>query len=82
MISCDWPYFQAERLAGRISATMTPRMQYRTDVDGKRTEVILSPEQHEKLLEDVHDLAVVGDRMDEQPITFAELKERLILSKC
>jgi hypothetical protein len=61
---------------------MTSTMQYRTDVDGKRTGVILSLEQYERLLEDVHDLAVVGDRIDEEPITFEELKERLILSKC
>lgn len=40
---------------------------------------ILSLEQYEKLLEDVHDLAVVGDRIEEQPITLEELKERLTL---
>ena len=57
-------------------------MEYRADIDGKLTEVILSLEQYERLLEDVHDLAVVGDRADEKLITFEELKERLILSKC
>ena len=58
---------------------MTVGMQYLTDVDGERTGVILSLEQYEKLSEDVHDLAVVGDRLDEEPITLEELKERLTL---
>jgi hypothetical protein len=75
----NWPCFQAQRLADRMSVTMTAGMQYLTDVDGKRTGVILSLEQYERLIEDVHDLAVVGDRIDEEPITFAELKERLTL---
>ena len=54
-------------------------MQYVTDVDGERTSVILSLAQYERLLEDVHDLAVVRDRLDQDPITFEELKERLKL---
>ena len=57
-------------------------MQYLTDVDGERTGVVLSLAHYEKLLEDVHDLAVVGDRFDEEPITLDELKERLTLSSC
>ena len=57
-------------------------MQYLTDVDGKRIGVILSLAQYEMLLEDVHDLAVIGDRFDEEPITLDELKERLTLSSC
>jgi hypothetical protein len=78
----NWPYFQAQQLADRMSVTMTAGMQYLTDVLGKRTGVILSLEQYEKLVEDVHDLAVVGDRLDEEPITLEELKERLRLSPC
>lgn len=58
---------------------MTAGMQYLTDAHGERTGVILSLEQYEKLLEDVHDLAVVGDRLDEETITLEELKERLTL---
>lgn len=57
-------------------------MQYLTDVDGERTGVIFTLEHYEKLLEDVHDLAVVEDRLDEEPITLEELKERLTLSPC
>ena len=62
-----------------MSVTMMAGMLYLTDVEGERTGVILSLEQYEKLLEDVHDLAVVGDRIDEEPITLEELKERLTL---
>jgi len=72
-------YFQGQRLADRISITMAAGMQYVTDVDGERTGVILSLAQYERLLEDVHDLAVVRDRLDQDPITFEELKERLKL---
>jgi len=61
---------------------MTTGIQYLTDVRGERTGVILSLEQYEKLVEDVHDLAVVGDRLDDELITFEELKERLRLSPC
>ena len=62
-----------------MSVTMMAGMLYLTDVEGERTSVILSLEQYEKLLEDVHDLAVVGDRLDEEPITLEELKKRLTL---
>ncbi len=62
-----------------MSVTMMAGMLNLTDVEGERTSVILSLEQYEKLLEDVHDLAVVGDRLDQEPITFEELKERLKL---
>jgi hypothetical protein len=65
-----------------MSVAMTAAIQYITDVDGERTDVILSLEQYEKLLEDVHDMAVVGDRLDEEPISLNELKERLTLSLC
>jgi predicted RNA-binding protein with RPS1 domain len=61
---------------------MTAGMHYLTDIDGERTGVILSLEQYEELLEDVHDLAVVGERLDEEPITLDELKKRLTLSPC
>jgi hypothetical protein len=65
-----------------MSVTTTAGMRYLTDIDGERTGVILSLERNQKLLEDVHDLAVVGDRLDEEPITLEELKERLTLSLC
>lgn len=65
-----------------MSVTMTAGMQYVTDVGGERTGVIFALEEYEKLLKDVHDLAVVGDRLDEEPITLEELKEQLTLLSC
>ncbi len=44
---------------------------------GQKTAAILPIKEHEELLEDLHDLAVVAERRDEPTITFDELKERL-----
>jgi predicted Rossmann-fold nucleotide-binding protein len=65
-----------------MPATMTAGMRYVTDVDGETVGVILSLEQNRRLLEDVHDLAVVANRLDQESITLEELKERLTLSPC
>jgi PHD/YefM family antitoxin component YafN of YafNO toxin-antitoxin module len=51
--------------------------QYVVDANGTKTAVILSIEHYEQLLEDLHDLAIVAERRDEQPIPLAELKKRL-----
>ena len=44
---------------------------------GRRTAVILSIQQYEQLLEDLHDLAVVAERRRERPVPLAELRRRL-----
>ena len=51
--------------------------QYVFDAKGNKTGVILSLERYEQLLEDLHDLAVVAERRDEQPISLEEMKRRL-----
>ena len=51
---------------------------YVVDRDGKRTAVILPIEQYERLLEDLHDLAVVAERREEEPISLEEMKRRLM----
>lgn len=51
--------------------------QYLVDSKGRRTAVLLSLEQYEKLIEDLHDLAVVAERREEKAITLQELKRRL-----
>ena len=61
-----------------MSVTMIAEVQYLTNADGKRTAVILSVDQYEKLLEDAHDLAVISERLTEEPMTLEEMKERLI----
>jgi len=56
---------------------MTTQEQYVVDADGNKTAVILSLERYRELMEDVHDLAVVAERRDEQPIDLSEMKQRL-----
>jgi hypothetical protein len=51
--------------------------QFLIDETGKKTGVLLSIKEYEKLLEDLHDLAVVAERKDEKPIALEDLKRRL-----
>jgi len=37
--------------------------------------VIIPVEEYEKLLEDIHDLAIIAERRDEPTVTFEELKK-------
>ena len=56
---------------------MVTQEQYVVDSKGRKTGVLLSLKQYEKLLEDLHDLAMVAERRDEEPISLDELKKRL-----
>lgn len=51
--------------------------QYVIDEKGRKTGVLLSMQQYEKLLEDLHDLAVVAERKSEKPISLTEMKRLL-----
>ena len=51
--------------------------QFVVDSQGKRTGVILSTQRYQKLMEDLHDLAVVAERREEKPITLEAMKRRL-----
>lgn len=51
--------------------------QYVVDAKGKKTGVILSLRRYQQLMEDLHDLAVVAERRDEEPISLEEMKQRL-----
>jgi len=44
---------------------------------GNKTGVLLSFKQYQKLMEDLHDLAVAAEGRGEKPITSEELKRRL-----
>jgi len=55
----------------------TMREQYVVNAKGKRVGVILSLRRYQRLLEDLHDLAVVAERRDEEPISLEEMKRRL-----
>jgi len=54
-----------------------PQTQFVIDEKGKKTAVLLTVEQYEKLIEDLHDLAVVAERKDEKPISLKEMRQRL-----
>ena len=54
------------------------REQYVVDGDGKRTAVILPIEQYERRLADLHDLAVIAERREEEPIGLEEMKRQLL----
>ena len=55
----------------------TAQVQYIIDTNGNKTAAILSIEQYEQMLEDIHDLAIVAERRSEQAIDLAEIKKRL-----
>lgn len=55
-----------------------PDQQFVVDREGNRKAVILPLEQYERLLEDLHDLAVVAERRDEETVDLAEMKRRLL----
>lgn len=51
--------------------------QYIVDVNGNKTAEILDIELYEQMLEDIHDMAVVGERRSQQSINLAEMKRWL-----
>ena len=55
----------------------TPREKFILDKKGKKKGVVLSLRRYRRLMEDLHDLAVVAERRREKPISFAELSRRL-----
>ncbi len=55
----------------------TLQEQFVVDAKGKKTSVILSLKRYQKLMEDLHDLAVIAERGSEKPISLNEVKRRL-----
>jgi len=51
--------------------------QYIINQKGKKTAVVLSVDEYEELLEDLHDLAIIAERRDEPTVPFNDLKKRL-----
>jgi len=49
-----------------------------TDADGQRVSVVLPVAEYEERLEDVPDLAAVAERREEERISLADVKQRLI----
>jgi hypothetical protein len=48
-----------------------------TNSKGKKISVILSYKKYKKLLEDLHDLAVIAERRDEKPVSLAAMRKTL-----
>jgi hypothetical protein len=69
-------HLYVENLLGEFMAGI-PDEQYLVDAKGNKKGVLLSIERYEQLTEDLHDLAVVAERRDEEPISFEEMKRRL-----
>ena len=53
------------------------RLKYVTDKKGKKTEVIMKVKYFEELLEDLHDIAIVDERRDEERISHKEVLNKL-----
>jgi hypothetical protein len=51
--------------------------QYIIDANGNRKGVILSIERYDQMTQDLHDLAIVAERRNEQTISLEEMKRRL-----
>lgn len=52
--------------------------QFLTDQTGAKVAVVLPVGEFEELMEDVSDLAAVAERRDEERVSLAEVKRRLI----
>ena len=55
----------------------TLQERYVVDAKGSKMAVILSLEQYEQLMEDLHDLAIVAERREEESISIEEMKRKL-----
>ena len=62
---------------GDESTMSTVPERFIIDSKGRRTGVVLTLRRYRKLMEDLHDLAVVAERRSEPTISFEEMKRRL-----
>ena len=69
--------YKMSMLPKRSIKTTIPRGRYVTNRQGKRTGVVLSLKRYSRLMDDLHDLAVVAERRNEKPVTADEMKKRL-----
>jgi hypothetical protein len=58
-------------------AVRARRHQFVVDEGGKKVAITLPVAKYKKLLEDLHDLAVVAERRQEEPVGLQEMKRRL-----
>ena len=69
--------YKTTMLAKRPTKATMPRGRYVTDRKGKRTGVVLSLKRYSRLMEDLHDLAVVAERRKEKAMSADEMRKRL-----
>ena len=53
------------------------KREFVVDENGRKMAVVLPIEEYERLLEDLHDLAVLAERKDEKSISLEEVEKRL-----
>jgi len=46
--------------------------------NGQKTGILLSLEEYESLIEDLHDMAIIAERKDEPSEPLSEVKEKLL----
>lgn len=64
-------------MLSKRSKTRLARERYVTNRAGKRTGVVLSLKRYSRLMEDLHDLAIVAERRPEGSVSPDELRKRL-----
>lgn len=69
--------YKMSMLPKRSTKTTPLRGRYVINRQGKRTGVVLSLKRYSRLMEDLHDLAVVAERRNEKSVTADEMKTRL-----
>lgn len=55
----------------------TAHAEYITNQTGRKKAVILPIREYERMVEDLHDLAIVAERREEYPISLAVMKQRI-----
>jgi len=55
----------------------TIQEQFIVNSNGKKTGVILPIGEYRRMMEDLHDLAVIAERREEKPVSMTEMKKRL-----
>jgi len=53
------------------------KKEFVVDENGRKMAVVLPIEEYERLLEDLHDLAVLAERKDEETIPLEKLEKKL-----
>ncbi|HEB71584.1 MAG TPA: hypothetical protein ENI77_03070 [Nitrospirae bacterium] len=51
--------------------------QFLVDEKGQKTAVVMPIDEYEEMLEDIHDLAVIAERLEEPTVSLDALKKRL-----